>query len=139
LADIGLLEPISADLHRGAAEPLWRSLAALDAYRRRFDRTPDVLTNPVLLGSLIVPLGIPLGSDRGRTRVGPEPKLDQAEVEGESESTRAPGRGGRRLGALPLARRDLERLRQVLGFQRRVHDLGAIPRQMRYLAYLSIL
>ena len=127
LADIGLLEPISADLHRGAAEPLWR-----------FDRTPDVLTNPVLLGSLIVPLGIPLGSDRGRTRVGPEPELDQAEVEVESESTPAPGRGGPRLGALPLARRDLERLRQVLGLQPRVHDLGASPRTKRSLAHRSI-
>ena len=33
LAEVGLLEPISAELHRGADDPLWRSLAALDAYR----------------------------------------------------------------------------------------------------------
>ena len=31
LADVGLLEPISAELHKGATDPLWRSLAALDA------------------------------------------------------------------------------------------------------------
>src|SRR3954470_6516409 len=30
LADVGLLEPISSELHRGADEALWRSLAALD-------------------------------------------------------------------------------------------------------------
>src|SRR5687767_15145450 len=33
LAQVGLLEPISGELHRGAADPLWRSLANLDAYR----------------------------------------------------------------------------------------------------------
>src|SRR5206468_11509041 len=49
LADVGLLESISAELHSGAADPLWRSLAALDSYRRRFDATPDALTNPILL------------------------------------------------------------------------------------------
>ena len=73
LAEVGLLEPISAELHRGAAEPLWRSLAALDAYRRRFESTPDTLTNAILLGSLLVPLGISLhparaGRRRGRLR-----------------------------------------------------------------------
>ena len=41
----------------GRRRGLWRSLAALDAYRRRFEETPDTLTNAVLLGSLIVPLG----------------------------------------------------------------------------------
>ena len=40
LAQVGLLEPISAELHRGATDPLWRSLAAIDAYRRRFESTP---------------------------------------------------------------------------------------------------
>src|SRR5437762_13262495 len=58
LAGVGLLEPISAELHRGAAVPLWQSLSELDAYRRRFESTPDTLTNPILLGSLIVPLGV---------------------------------------------------------------------------------
>src|SRR6202521_5042951 len=43
LAGVGLLEPISAELHRGAAVPLWQSLSELDAYRRRFESTPDTL------------------------------------------------------------------------------------------------
>src|SRR3954447_14217092 len=73
LADVGLLEPVSAELHRGASDPLWRSLAAVDEYRHQFESTPDTLSNAILLGSLLVPLGIslhprmpPPGSDRGQ-------------------------------------------------------------------------
>src|SRR5438045_827979 len=55
LADVGLLEPISTELHRGADESLWQSLAELDAYRRRFTSLPETLTNPILLGALLVP------------------------------------------------------------------------------------
>src|SRR4051812_7765366 len=55
LAEVGLLEPTSTELHRGAKEPLWASLAALDAYRRQFEATPDTLTNAILMGSLLVP------------------------------------------------------------------------------------
>jgi poly(A) polymerase len=113
LAELGLLEPISTELHRGAADPLWRSLAELDAYRRRFESTPDTLTNPILLGSLLVPLGILLGSGRPKE---PVPKL----------------------GALPLARRDVERLRQLLGLQRRLRDVTASPRVRRALAHRSL-
>src|SRR5207302_9241752 len=99
LAAVGLLEPISAELQRGAGDPLWRSLAALDAYRRRFAATPDTLTNPILLGTLIVPLGIALrqGRDEDRNRL-----------------------LGPKLGELPLARRDVERLRQILGDRKSV-------------------
>src|ERR1051325_3857575 len=64
LHDVGLLEPISIELHRRAGEQLWKSLAELDAYRRQFEATPETLTNPILLGSLIVPLGIPLHAER---------------------------------------------------------------------------
>src|SRR5439155_8157253 len=53
LAQVGLLEPISVELQRGAGEPLWRSLGALDRYRQRFESTPETFTNPILLGSLL--------------------------------------------------------------------------------------
>src|SRR5260221_3838814 len=49
LADVGLLEPISKELHLGANDPLWRSLAALCAYRRRVESTPETLTNTILV------------------------------------------------------------------------------------------
>src|SRR5207237_313208 len=64
LADVGLLEPISTELHHGATDALWRSLAAVDRYRRQFDATPNTLTNSILLGSLLVPLGVSLQGRR---------------------------------------------------------------------------
>jgi poly(A) polymerase len=114
LSDAGLLEPISAELHLGAGDALWRSLAAVDAYRRNFPSVPDTFTNAMLLGSLLVPLGFP------------PPPARHAE-------TPLP-----RLGALPLARRDVERLRQVLGLQRRLRELTANPRAKRALTHRHI-
>jgi poly(A) polymerase len=130
LADVDLLEPISAELHRGASDPLWKSLAALDTYRKQFDSTPDTLTNAILLGSLLIPLGISInpGPDRGPAGIG---------------SGSDPGRtSGRpplpRLGDLPLARGDIERLRLIMGLQRRLRDLSAGPRAQQQLAQRSI-
>jgi poly(A) polymerase len=112
LYEVGLLEPVSQELHKGSAEPLWRSLAALDAYRQRFAATPESLTNAVLLGSVLAPLGIQV--HHGREEASP------------------------RLGSLPLARRDIERLRQIFGLQRRMRDVAAHPRTQRGLAQRPI-
>src|SRR5262249_27345698 len=60
LIDVGLVEPTSVEFHRGAGDSLWRSLAELDVYRKRFDVIPETLTNPILLGTLLAPLGISL-------------------------------------------------------------------------------
>jgi poly(A) polymerase len=122
LAKLGLIEPISAELHRGAAESLWQSLSALDAYRRRFESAPDTLTNAILLGSLIAPLGLASGQDRPR----------------ENRSPREGRLTGPRLGDLPLARRDVERLRQILALQGRLRDLAASPRARRALSNRAI-
>src|SRR5437899_10783605 len=125
LAAVGLIEPISKELHQGAADPLWRSLGALDAYRRRFESAPDTLTNPILLGTLLVPLGVSLHPARH----------DPSHAD--PDGRRRPQ--GPRLGELPLARRDVERLRQILGLQRRLRDLGASPRAQRAITHRSIL
>jgi poly(A) polymerase len=134
LADVGLLEPISTELHAGASDALWRSLAALDAYRRRFEALPDTLTNAILLGTLLVPLGISLNDARPR-----HPERSQTEVGPESDSSQTrmdlPTRYGPRLGNLPLARRDMERLRQILGLQRRLRDVQAPPRAQKSLTH----
>jgi poly(A) polymerase len=143
LAEVGLLEPISAELHRGATEALWQSLAELDAYRRRFDSTPDALTNSILLGSLLVPLGISLHASRadhagrpeGRPLRGADPGGHGLQAVPNASARRSPGP---RLGELPLARRDIERLRQILGLQRRLRDLGASPRAQRALTHRHI-
>jgi poly(A) polymerase len=142
LADVGLLEPISPELHAGASEALWRSLAELDAYRRGFEAFPDTLTNAILLGTLIVPLGInvnefrPRESDRSQTAV--RPQSDQSEAGQTGQTPVRPARLGPRLGNLPLARRDVERLQQILGLQRRLHDVQAAPRAQKSLAHRHI-
>jgi poly(A) polymerase len=116
MAERKLLEPIAHDLQKAAGEPLWRSLAAVDAYRRRHDEIPDTLTNAVLLGSLLVPLGM-TGHPRhsAKTELEKEPRLS--------------------LGMLPLARRDVERFRQILGLQRRLLDPRLSPRARRALMH----
>ena len=117
LAERRLLEQVAAPLQRGGSEALWRSLAALDAYRRRFAAAPDTLTNPVLLGSLLVPLG-GAGGVLAPHRV----------AAGDREP--APS-----IGMLPLARRDVDRLRQILGLERRMLDMGLSPRARRALTH----
>src|SRR5687768_3164221 len=118
LAERHLLEPIAKELQRGATERLWESLAALDAYRRRFDEIPEALTNAVLLGSLLVPLGHAMRP--------PAPPPQDAAVRREPRLE---------LGMLPVPRRDVERMRQILGLQRRLIDMGLSPRARRALMH----
>jgi poly(A) polymerase len=117
LAERRLLEPIAAPLQKCAGEALWRSLASLDAYRRRFDDAPNALTNAILLGSLLVPLGPSVGI-----------LAPHRVMSGDREP--APS-----LGMLPLARRDVDRLRQILGLQRRLLDMNLSPRARRALTH----
>ena len=119
LAERRLLEPIASQLQKGGGEALWRSLAALDTYRKRFDGMPDGLTNAILLGSLLVPIGFGgVGLNAPRVQ------------DGERRKEPAPS-----LGILPLARRDVERLRQILGLQRRLMDMHLSPRARRALTH----
>lgn len=131
LAERRLLEPLAPELQARAGSALWRSLAALDAYRRRFETIPETLTNAILLGSLLVPLGynwrtlapapIPDGEFRGARAIG-----------GDGDGRREPRIS---LGLLPLARRDVERLRQIIGLQRRLVDMGLSARAKRALLH----
>jgi poly(A) polymerase len=114
LAERRLLEPIAHDLQKAAGERLWQSLASLDAYRRRFEDIPDTMTNAILLGSLLVPLGL-AGQPPRVTDSGKEERLS--------------------IGMLPLARRDVERFRQILGLQRRLLDAGLSSRAKRALMH----
>ncbi len=125
LASAGLLEPVSAELHAGASDALWQSLARVDAYRSRFEATPDRFTNAILLGSLLVPLG--LAPQPGRP---PSPERDQTGARHRPV--------GPRLGDLPLARRDVEHLRHLLSLQRRLHDLKASLRAQQALTRRTI-
>jgi poly(A) polymerase len=136
LADRRLLETIAPELQEGASARLWSALAALDAYRQRFEAIPETLTNPILLGSLLIPLGHTLRS------LSP-PRFDDEALATASEAAQDPAaaRAARRreprlsLGMLPLARRDVERLRQILGLQRRLTDMNLTPRGRRALMH----
>jgi len=108
---LGLLDAITPELQRAAeGDALWVSLERLDAYRAPFTGVPETFTNSILLGSLLVPLGFSLESGHpGRENSGPW------------------------LGTLPVARRDLERLYQVLALQRRLRDPNISQRSARAL------
>jgi poly(A) polymerase len=123
LHDVGLLEPLSAELHHKAGPQLWQSLAELDAYRKTFESTPGTMSNPVILGSLVVPLGLPLRAER--------PPAEHA-GDGAEKRRKPPAL---KLGELPLARGDVEGLRQALMLQRRLRDTGAHPRAQRSIVH----
>ena len=143
LAERRLLEPIAPELQEGATERLWTALASLDAYRKRFEETPDTLTNAILLGSLLIPIGhsirtlspspspdVPLRSSTGAAGR-PESSRDGRR---DADARREPRLS---LGMLPLARRDVERLRQILGLQRRLMDMALSPKARRALMHRS--
>jgi hypothetical protein len=166
LAEHGLLEPITPELHHSAGEDaLWEALAELDRFRQRFDSVPQSLTNAILLGTLLVPLGLmpqrrvaAEGDDSGpignaEIAQTSEP-IETAETTGITSSRRGANdwprapRGRRRfakpikeppmrIGLLPVARRDTERLRQILAVQRRLMELDASPRAKRALMQRS--
>ena len=111
----GLLKEITPELD-AAPDSLWRAIASLDRYRASFDVLPDTLTNAVLAGSLLQPLGL-IGRRRSFSADALERRVE--------------------LGLLPIARRDVERLQQILGLQPRLLDLQAPFRAQRALLHRS--
>ncbi len=147
LAEHGLLEPVTPELQKKAAhEPLWESLRALDTYRRRFADMPAQLTNPVLLGSLLLPIGL-MPRTHHADDATDESAVDEADetldvppvrrLRGRTWTAdrrdRRPKPPVMKIGILPIARRDTERLRQVLSLQSRLRDLESSPRTKRAL------
>jgi poly(A) polymerase len=129
MAEHGLLQAITPELHRGASEEaLWHALADLDRYRQKFENIPEHLTNPILLGTLLVPLGLM------PKRVYPETETYVERPDGR-RFRRTPKEPPLRIGMLPVARRDTERLRQILSLQRRLLDLESSPRSKRTLLH----
>jgi poly(A) polymerase len=107
LVETGLLAALAPEVPGRITDTFWQSLAAIDRYRRAFKRNPESLGNAILLGSLLIPLGL-LDQHHGRTK----------EL-------------GARFGILPIARRDVEFLRQILALQRHMRDPNASPRHKR--------
>ena len=112
----GLLKAITPELASGA-DPVWRSIGALDLYRARFEAAPDSLTNAILAGTLLAPLGLV-----ARRRFSADALERRVE-----------------LGLLPIARRDIERLQQILALQPRLLDINGPVRAQRGLLHRAVL
>ena len=116
---------------------------ALVMTRLWFEAAPATLRNPVLLGTVLIPLGLMPRQERRYV----EPAIDQ---HGESDDDNAgnlvhPPRKAKfrrppkepilKIGLLPIARGDTERLRQLLSLQSRIADLETSPRAKRALMH----
>jgi poly(A) polymerase len=112
----GLLKAITPEL-AGGGDSVWTSIGALDRYRARFEAAPDSLTNAILAGTLLAPLGLV-----ARRRFSADALERRVE-----------------LGLLPIARRDIERLQQILALLPRLLDLQAPVRAQRGLLHRAVL
>ena len=158
LVEHRLLEPVTPEIQRGAKNvSLWESLAALDAYRRKFESAPATLRNPILLGSLLIPLGLMPKKSHSKLddavddedAGGNSEEAEDGAVEGASNDAllhqaakahksrfkRPPKEPILKIGSLPIARGDTERLRQILSLQGRIADLEMSPKAKRTLMH----
>jgi poly(A) polymerase len=132
-------------------EQLLGSLGRLDDYRNAGLAPPDGLSNAILLGTLLVPLGLPLrraaaaASPRRRDRRGPDEEPPEAPETEEALDVAAEiaalggeeadeGAGAITALSLPFARRDLERLRLILAAQNRLREVRTSARARQVLA-----
>jgi poly(A) polymerase len=102
-----LLELMAPELAH-VPDAVWDSLARLDRYRLLFPAAPPQLTTAILIGSLLMPMG-------ALDTTGPQDRVT--------------------LGMLPLARRDIERLRHIRQMLPRLADPDLPPRAARSLAH----
>jgi len=143
LHEIGLLTYLLPEADQAiteGGERLLGSLQRLDEYRNAGLCPPEQLSNPLLMGTLLVPLGVPLrraSSAPARREEAKEegPTVDVAtemavlgEVEEPPPSEAPPP------FSLPFARRDLDRLRLILLSQRRLREVQRSPGLKQVLA-----
>ena len=116
LKETRLMREITPELD-AAGPGLWQSIERLDRYRGRFPSAPDTLTNAILMGTLLAPLGL-AGAPRRFSADPLERRVD--------------------LGILPMPRRDVERLHQILTMQPRLLDLRAPFKAQRSLLHRHV-
>jgi poly(A) polymerase len=116
LKETRLLREMTPEL-AAAGPALWDGIERLDLYRQRFATTPETLTNAILVGTLLAPLGL-AGAQR---RFSADPLERRVE-----------------LGILPMPRRDVERLHQILTLQPRLMDLRASFKAQRSLLHRHV-
>jgi len=113
LARVRLLELVTPEL-RSPPDALWQSLARLDSFRQRFPSAPAEMTNTVLIGALLVPLG---------------------RVERRPLAHGSTAHAATAFGMLQIAKKDLERLRQLAQIVPRLTDSELPPRVARGIAH----
>jgi tRNA nucleotidyltransferase/poly(A) polymerase len=154
LQEVGLLPYLLPEAAQSLAEEGERLLGSpsrLDDYRNAGLVAADDLSNAVLLGTLLVPLGLSLRrptvdpSGRGRgSRSLPEREDATADPDeevaaemaalGHEDEPEVPSGGLPAVLSLPFARRDLDRLRLILAAQSRLRERHATPRVRQMLA-----
>jgi poly(A) polymerase len=134
LSEVGLLEHISPELV-DPPDAVWGSLQAIDEYRSRFTSAPDTLTNPVLIGSLLVPLGMMVRRRRRQSEEHDDHEKHPPAVAEASARRRPPKPPRLTLGMLPIARGDVEHLRHMLTLQARLAELPSSPRVQRSIMH----
>jgi poly(A) polymerase len=150
LHESGLLAYLLPEADQAIAEGgerLLGSLGRLDEYRNAGLASPAELSNPVIMGTLLVPLGVPLR----RVTAPARQRAEEDEVQGEdaepAEDVAAemealgedqgdePAVAGPLIPlSLPFARRDLDRLRLILLAQRRLREVQRSPKVKHLLA-----
>src|SRR5262245_32882521 len=146
LHDSGLLAYLLPEADQAIAEGgerLLGSLGRLDEYRNAGLASASELSNPLIMGTLLVPLGVPLRratapppaarqeDPEAPRREEPAPEDDvAAEMEdlGASEADDPAIAGPPLPLSLPFARRDLDRLRLILMAQRRLREVQRSPK-----------
>jgi poly(A) polymerase len=108
LGRLGLLEQVTPELKKPPAK-VWESLRQVDRYRRQFPEAPPTLSNTVLIGALLGPLGL-------FDRAGAGARVERIVF-----------------GILPVARKDLERQQQIIQILPRLTDPDLPPRTARGL------
>jgi poly(A) polymerase len=132
-------------------ERLLGSLGRLDDYRNAGLASADALSNPLLMGTLLVPLGVPLRRAAGSAPARRRPEdgeeadekvdvaaemeaLGETDADADAEAQEPSRRGTAASLVLPFARRDLDRLRLVLLAQRRLREVHRSPAVKQLLA-----
>jgi hypothetical protein len=112
----GLLREITPEL-AAAPQAFWDSVARSIGIAPASRSAPELLTNALLAGTLLHPLGL----------------ISRRRFHADALERRV------ELGMLPIARRDIERLQQILALQPRLLDIEAPSRAQRGLLHRAVL
>jgi poly(A) polymerase len=144
LHELGLLAYLLPEAERAISQGgalLLASLQRLDDHRNAGLASGEQLTNPILMGTLFVPLGMPLrrGSlpPRREAERADEP-VDDVKAEllalGEEPAPEVPAAAPSGPLVLPFARRDLDRVQLILVAQKRLREVSRSAQVKQLLA-----